>query len=109
LYTTSNIGDLKFFYKNAMALIHPSLSEGFGLPLIEAANFNCPIIGSNIPVFKELLNNQYISFDPNNVKEMTNTITSFYKKPKKFNYKEVLKRFSFCQMAKITLEIYKKY
>ncbi|MEK7522596.1 MAG: glycosyltransferase, partial [Patescibacteria group bacterium] len=35
LSANSSLSDLKFFYKNALALIHPSLSEGFGLPLIE--------------------------------------------------------------------------
>lgn len=106
LYTTKDLSDLKFFYKHAIALIHPSLSEGFGLPLVEAAYFNCPIIASKIPVFKELLGESYVAFDPENINEMVDKIISFNTKPKKFNYLEVLKKFSFSQTAKKTLDVY---
>ena len=63
----STIKDLIFFYKHAQALINPSLSEGFGLPLLEATYFGCPVIASDIPVFHEILDDQYISFDPENI------------------------------------------
>lgn len=107
LYTTKDIGNLKFFYKNALALLHPSLSEGFGLPLVEAAYFNCPVIASDIPVFKELLEDKYVVFDPNNIDAMAKTISSFYNNPTIFDYKEILEKFSFSQMGKITLDVYK--
>jgi glycosyltransferase involved in cell wall biosynthesis len=32
----------------------PSEGEGFGLPLIEAAYYNLPIIARDLPVFKEI-------------------------------------------------------
>ncbi len=108
LYPTATKEDLVFFYKNAKALIHPSLSEGFGLPLTEAAYFNCPIIASDIPVFKELLDGQYLPFDPYNIKDIADKITGFSARPKKFNYENLLKKYSFEKMAKDTLEIYKK-
>ncbi len=98
--------DLVFFYKNALALIHPSLSEGFGLPLIEAAYFNCPIIASNIKVFKELLGNNYLSFNPNNVGDMVDKIKSFLSKKPNYDYKNILKQYSFEKMTDETLEIY---
>lgn len=98
--------DLVFFYKNALALIHPSLSEGFGLPLIEAAYFNCPIIGSNIDVFKELLGENYLSFDPNNVDDIRKKIKYFIDKKPKFDYKNIMNRYSFKKMADETLRIY---
>ncbi|MDP4011587.1 MAG: glycosyltransferase family 1 protein, partial [Candidatus Roizmanbacteria bacterium] len=47
--------ELIYYYNHAKALINPSLSEGFGLPLIEATYFGCPVIASDIPVFKEVL------------------------------------------------------
>lgn len=100
--------NLVFFYKNALALIHPSLSEGFGLPLIEAAHFNCPIIASDIKVFKELLGDNYLSFDPNNVNDMTEKIKSFIEQKPKFNYENILKRYSFEKMTDETVKIYQE-
>jgi len=98
--------NLVFFYKNALALIHPSLSEGFGLPLIEASYFNCPIIASNIKVFKELLGDNYLSFNPNDIDDITEKIKSFIEKKSKFNYKNIIKKYSFKKMTDETLKIY---
>jgi glycosyltransferase involved in cell wall biosynthesis len=108
LFKNPLLSDLIFFYKNALALIHPSLSEGFGLPLIEAAYFNCPIIASNITVFKELLNNNYLSFDPNDTDDITRKINSFIEKKPSFNYENILKQYSFEKMTAETFKIYKE-
>lgn len=58
-------GELVNLYKNAKAFVFPSLYEGFGLPIVEALNFNCPIIASNISAFKEFEHNniQYFNLD----------------------------------------------
>ena len=98
--------ELVFFYKNAKALIHPSLSEGFGLPLIEATYFSCPVIASDTKVFKELLGESYLSFDPNDVGDMTDKIKSFLDKKPVFDYKNILKNYSFEKMTSETVKIY---
>ncbi|EKE15213.1 MAG: glycosyl transferase, group 1 [uncultured bacterium] len=108
LLTNSSLTDLVFFYKNALALIHPSLSEGFGLPLIEAADFNCPIIASNIKVFKELLGNNYLSFDPNNTDAITEKINNFIEKKPQFDYENIMKKYSFSKMTDETVKIYEE-
>ncbi len=41
-------------YSQSSALIFASLGEGFGLPLIEAAQKKLPVIIRDIPVFKEI-------------------------------------------------------
>lgn len=41
-------------YKNCTALLAASEAEGFGLPLIEAAQYGLPIIARDIDVFKEI-------------------------------------------------------
>lgn len=46
--------DIRFLYNNASALLFLSKGEGFGLPLVEAANFGTPIVCSDIPVFHEI-------------------------------------------------------
>ena len=45
---------LKKIYATAKCLIAASLGEGFGLPLIEAAQHKLPIIARDIPIFREV-------------------------------------------------------
>lgn len=106
-FNNPSISDLVFFYKNALALIHPSLSEGFGLPLIEAVYYNCPVIASNIKVFRELLGNNYLSFNPNDVKDIAEKIKNFTEKKPDYNYENILKQYSFEEMTNKTVKIYK--
>jgi len=107
-YTNPSYADLVFFYKNALALIHPSMSEGFGLPLIEAVYFNCPIIASDIKVFKELLGDNYLSFDPNKVEDIKKSINDFIERKPEFKYSQIMKKYSFENMTKETLKTYEK-
>ena len=46
--------DLPTLYRNALIYVFPSLYEGFGIPIIEAQYSNCPLLCSDIPVFKEV-------------------------------------------------------
>lgn len=94
------------FYKNAIALVHPSLSEGFGLPIIEAAFFGLPIIASDIDVFSEILGSNYISFNPNDLNDIREKLQYFIDKKPHFDYKELLQKFSFEKMTISTLELY---
>ncbi len=106
LISDSSIQDLIYFYKNAKALIHPSLSEGFGLPLIEAAYFNCPVIASDIRVFQELLDDNYLAFNPNDTDDIVEKINSFIEKKPKFDYKNIIDKYSFEKMTDETMKIY---
>lgn len=56
--------DLAGLYRAAVALIFPSLQEGFGLPLVEAMAMGTPILASQIPVFAELGSGVVRFFDP---------------------------------------------
>jgi glycosyltransferase involved in cell wall biosynthesis len=98
--------DLVFFYKHAKALIHPSFAEGFGLPLLEAAYFNCPIIASDIPVFNEILDGQFIKFNPHDYTNIQNKIEQHIAHPRVSHHKTIVKRFSFQKMAQETFFIY---
>ena len=46
---------LASLYKNAEALIYPSLNEGFGFPPLEAMKFGCPVVASNNLAIQKLL------------------------------------------------------
>ena len=41
-------------YTRARALVFPSLDEGFGLPLAEAAHLGCAVLASDLPVLREV-------------------------------------------------------
>jgi glycosyltransferase involved in cell wall biosynthesis len=47
--------DLVSLMQGAVALLQPSSDEGFGLPALEAAACGCPVLASDIPVFREVL------------------------------------------------------
>lgn len=46
--------ELRWLYKKCTAVAYPSIVEGFGLPVFEAAVFKKPIITSDIAVFDEI-------------------------------------------------------
>jgi glycosyltransferase involved in cell wall biosynthesis len=51
-------------YNSAAALIMPSLYEGFGLPVIEAMACQTPVIASDIPVFREIVEGAALFYSP---------------------------------------------
>ncbi|MFT0521183.1 glycosyltransferase [Pseudomonas faucium] len=55
--------NLNHLYATSSALIAASEAEGFGLPLIEAAQHKLPIIARDIPVFKEVAGNHAFYFE----------------------------------------------
>lgn len=68
--------DLPSLYKNAEALIYPSLYEGFGLPALESMAVGTPVITSDIPTIKEVVKDAALLIRPEN----SNNITKAMKK-----------------------------
>ncbi len=56
---------LSTIYEVSTCLIAASEGEGFGLPLIEAAHYNLPIIARDMPVFREVAGEHAFYFDQN--------------------------------------------
>jgi glycosyltransferase involved in cell wall biosynthesis len=54
---------LEKLYETCTCLIAASYGEGFGLPLIEAAQHQTPMIARNLPVFKEVAGDAAYYFD----------------------------------------------
>jgi len=56
---------LAIAYQSAMALVYPSLYEGFGLPPLEAMSASCPVICSSAACLPEIVGDAALLFDPN--------------------------------------------
>jgi glycosyltransferase involved in cell wall biosynthesis len=54
LQHTASDGELRWAYEHARAMIHASLWEGFGVPLLEALDLGCPVLASDRPPFREV-------------------------------------------------------
>lgn len=67
---------IQYMY-HAQALLFPSFTEGYGLPLIEALAMNIPTIVSDIPVFREIAQNVPEYIDPTDDKRWAETILSY--------------------------------
>ncbi len=67
--------ELFFVYKNAKMLVLPSFYEGFGLPPLEAMSTGCPVILSDIEVFKEIYKDSAIYCKPENPLDIAEKIS----------------------------------
>ena len=72
IYGSDNL--LRKIYSNCSLYINTSLEEGFGLPLIEAMACKCPILCSDIEVFREITENSVYYFKPNSFDDLNNKI-----------------------------------
>jgi len=109
-----NVTDEELFglYKNALALVIPSLMEGFGLPALEAMANKCLVLSSNIPSLREVCGDAAIYFDPYNVTDVVRKMKEVLLNDSNHFTEEIkrgldrVKLFSWEKMAKETLEVY---
>jgi glycosyltransferase involved in cell wall biosynthesis len=65
---------LAALYTGAAAAVVPSLSEGFGLPAVEAAACRAPVVLSELPAHRETLGDAALFFPPRDVGALTERI-----------------------------------
>ena len=66
-------------YSTSTCLIVASKGEGFGLPLIEAAQHGLPIIARDLPVFREVAGDHAYYFNGQQAPELARTISEWKK------------------------------
>jgi glycosyltransferase involved in cell wall biosynthesis len=66
LHRLADVDDstLEAVYANARLVIQASFVEGYGLPVVEAAAHGCAVALSDIPIFRELVQDGGYFFDP---------------------------------------------
>lgn len=105
-------GELRWLYEHAQAYVFPSLSEGFGLPPLEAMQHGCPVVSSDATCLPEILKDAAVYFDPLDVANMAAKINDVLADPalaQKLVIKGSLlvKDYSWQRMARQTLDVYK--
>jgi glycosyltransferase involved in cell wall biosynthesis len=68
--------DLWALYAGAVALLFPSLYEGFGWPIAEAQSCGCPVIASNRAPMTEVAGPAALYIDPRDEAGAAETITA---------------------------------
>jgi glycosyltransferase involved in cell wall biosynthesis len=103
---------LRILYNHAHAFVYPSISEGFGIPLLEAMACGAPVLASSIAVFHEVAGDAAIYFDPDDTADLVKAIEAFFDKCTRQDYiSRGLKRaaeFSWDKSAACMYSVYQK-
>ncbi len=104
--------ELKWLYQNAACYVLPSLSEGFGLPGLEAMAHGCPVASSNATCLPEVYKDTVLYFNPTDIQDMAEKIQKLITDKKLAEDlvnkgKKLLPSYSWQKMAEETLAVYK--
>lgn len=105
--------ELPLFYAGALCYCIPSLSEGFGLPPLEAMACGTPVISSDVSAMPEILGDAPLYFDPYNIDSIAKAMSKIVSDEKlrtQLSKKglEQAKKYSWAETGKGTLEVYKE-
>lgn len=110
----SGLSDLEVrcVYKLCSLFVFPSSYEGFGIPILEAMAARCPMVLSDMPVFREITQDEGIYFRHDDVEAiafaMEKVLSSSSERARLVNYgNERVKAFSFPKLADQVQCLYK--
>ncbi|HET60535.1 MAG TPA: glycosyltransferase family 1 protein [Chloroflexi bacterium] len=102
--------DLCRLYNKALALVYPSLYEGFGIPVLEAMACGCPVIASRIPTTVEIASDVPLYFEPTEIESLHCALDDALSSTTRDNHINIGlehgKRYSWYKTAKKFLEVY---
>ena len=104
--------ELAYLYMGATAYVFPSLEEGFSITPLEAQAFGVPVLLSDIPTHKEVFKDSVLYFNPKSTIDMADKMDMLMKNKEmqgdlKRRGKENVMKYSWANMAKRTLQVYK--
>jgi glycosyltransferase involved in cell wall biosynthesis len=111
-YGKASDRDLADLYSNAIALVMPSLMEGFGLPVLEAMSLKCLVVASDIPSLREIASTSAVYFNPENPNDIKETIKSVFLNNEKYRNEKIeaafkrSQKYSWTRAADETLNVY---
>jgi glycosyltransferase involved in cell wall biosynthesis len=103
--------DLPGLYSNALAVIYPSLYEGFGLPVLEAMQCGAIVVASRDPAIMEVAGDGATLIDARDAGGLAEVLTSIARSPEAFAplRERALARarqFSWRRTAELTQDVY---
>ena len=104
---------VRWLYEHTNAYVFPSLSEGFGLPALEAMVHGAPVASSNATCLPEIYGEAALYFDPLDPIDIAKVVSRILDKPEvakdlgRLGKKQVGK-YSWQRMAEETLALYKE-
>lgn len=103
--------DLPALYNEAFAFLFPSLSEGFGIPILEAMACGTPVITSNLSAMPEVAGEEALLVNPARPDEIAQTLLQLEKDAdlyqKQVNYGlQHVRQFSWQATARQILKVY---
>jgi glycosyltransferase involved in cell wall biosynthesis len=105
--------ELDIIYREALLYVFPSLYEGFGLPPLEAMVRQVPVVSSDRTSMPEILGFSAHYFNPEDVEGIAKSVIEMIDSVDEWKGKiikespEILKKFSWLDMAKKTKKVYK--
>ena len=104
---------LQALYRHAVALVYPSLYEGFGLPLIEAMASGTPVIASRAASIPEVVEEAAILLDPCDLERWADAIVQVVDDHATRDRLRAAGRlraraFTWERTARLTLEVYRR-
>jgi glycosyltransferase involved in cell wall biosynthesis len=109
---TVSDAELAWLYQHATLFVFPSLSEGFGLPGLEAMGYGLPVAAAQASCLPEVYGDAAAYFDPASITDMARVVSQLLADPKRLAALKTaglkrVKQFSWERMAKQTLAVYK--
>lgn len=103
--------EISSLYSSCESFVYPSISEGFGIQIIEALKVGVKVICSNNSCFPEIAGKYAYYFNPFDIEDISKTITIAFKQSNKSNLEGLdshLEKFNWKKSALKHYEIYQK-
>lgn len=100
------------YLQAASMFVYPSLNEGFGVPIVNAFVCGCPVVASDLEVFKETFDGAFVSFKSKSIRSLVNAMDKVLKNPKiiyenKLKGYQYVNKYTIERMVKETANVYK--
>jgi glycosyltransferase involved in cell wall biosynthesis len=100
---------LENLYRNAVALVYPSLYEGFGIPPLEAMRLHCPVIASDRASISEVCGSDVFYINPESITSLQEKLIQLIENPESYDSERAHAhslQFTWENTASKTLSIY---
>ena len=77
-FSTASDTELTRLYQASDGFLMPSRGEGFGLPIIEAARHNIPILARDLPVFREIAGDNVHYFSGESADDLADSLQKWF-------------------------------